>query len=363
MFKKELGNGPHESIPLVYRGVMYLLLPGAAMQAIDATHRRADLGTQASVRRRARQDHRHLRRHGLLDVADGFIVALDARTGAVRWETKTSGRLTSGVIVVEGKVISGPRLQPVGDRLLRCGARREDRQGTVAVLHRGPARTSPAARPGAGARCDACRVDLGTARRATTRRSGSSIWGVANPTPNTRANRHGGNSDAIPTSRAGGPLQQLDHRARHRIPASSRGTTSTCRATTGTRTTPHERTLLRTAVSPDPKFVKWINPDVKQGEQRDVAAMVGEGGGIFALDRGTGQFLWATPFPFDTPNFLISNIDGKTGRVTINENVMFKGPSDRQVICYWNTRSYWPTAYHPAAQRAVRAATSRTAST
>ena len=55
---------------------------------------------------------------------------------------------------------------------------------------------------------------------------------------------------------------------------------------------------------------------MKKGEPRDVAMMVGEGGGIFALDRGTGQFLWATPFPFDTPNFLISNIDGKTGRVT-----------------------------------------------
>ena len=100
-------------------------------------------------------------------------------------------------------------------------------------------------------------------------------------------------------------------------------------------------------MSPDPKFVKWINPDVKKGEPRDVAMMVGEGGGIFALDRGTGQFLWANPFPFDTPNFLISNIDGKTGRVTINKDVTFTGPQDRKVICYWNTRSYWPTAYHP----------------
>ena len=75
--------------------------------------------------------------------------------------------------------------------------------------------------------------------------------------------------------------------------------------------------------------------------------MVGEGGGIFALDRLTGQFLWANPFPFDTPNFLISNIDGKTGRVELNKNVMFTGPQDRKVICYWNTRSYWPTAFHP----------------
>ena len=36
-FKKELPAGPHESIPIVYRGVMYMLLPGNTVQAIDAT--------------------------------------------------------------------------------------------------------------------------------------------------------------------------------------------------------------------------------------------------------------------------------------------------------------------------------------
>ena len=51
---------------------------------------------------------------------------------------------------------------------------------------------------------------------------------------------------------------------------------------------------------------------------------VGEGGGIFALDRATGQFLWANPFPYDAPNFLISNIDGKTGKTTINWDVVLK---------------------------------------
>ena len=75
----------------------------------------------------------------------------------------------------------------------------------------------------------------------------------------------------------------------------------------------HERTLFRTAVSPDPKFVKWINPDIRRGQQRDVMVMVGEGGGMWALDRGNGQFLWASPFPYDTKNFIISSIDVKTG--------------------------------------------------
>ena len=42
--------------------------------------------------------------------------------------------------------------------------------------------------------------------------------------------------------------------------------------------------------------------------------MVGEPGGLWALDRSNGEFLWATPFPYDTPNFILSRIDVETGK-------------------------------------------------
>jgi alcohol dehydrogenase (cytochrome c) len=163
--------------------------------------------------------------------------------------------------------------------------------------------------------------------------------------PNTRAARHGGNTNAIPTH---SPADLYSN--------------STLALTPDTGTLAwyyqhlpgddwdqdytHERTLLRTAIDPDPRYVKWINPRIRRGEQRDVSVMVGEGGGLFVNDRATGEFLWATPFPRDTPDFLIGNIEGN-GRVHLNTNVMFKGPAERHVICFWNTRSYWPTAYHP----------------
>lgn len=39
---------------------------------------------------------------------DSYVIALDARTGKLRWETKADQRgHTSGPIIVEGKVISG----------------------------------------------------------------------------------------------------------------------------------------------------------------------------------------------------------------------------------------------------------------
>ena len=71
---------------------MYLLLPGNAVRAVDAADRRADLGAQAALGR-----ERGRRRSAIYDdmifnsTPDGFIVALDARTGEVRWETKSSG--------------------------------------------------------------------------------------------------------------------------------------------------------------------------------------------------------------------------------------------------------------------------------
>ena len=104
---------------------------------------------------------------------------------------------------------------------------------------------------------------------------------------------------------------------------------------------------MRTAVKPDPAQVKWINPNVKSGETRDIVVAVSEGGGIWALDQHSGQFLWATPWPADVPNFQISNIDVATGRTTINYDAVFKKDGDQTLTCFYNVRSYWSTAYSP----------------
>jgi alcohol dehydrogenase (cytochrome c) len=94
--------------------------------------------------------------------------------------------------------------------------------------------------------------------------------------------------------------------------------------------------------------VKWINPDIPRNQERDVAVTIGEAGGIFVLDRTNGKFLWANPFPSDAPEWGVADIDPKTGKTSINWNLVFKQPGERHIICYWNTRSYWPTAYSPA---------------
>ena len=338
--------GTIEGIPIVYRGVMYIALPGATVWALDATN-----GTLMWEYKRDVQVQSRTKTLAIYDdlvfyaSPDGFIVALDASNGSVRWETKTDGGMTSGPIVVEGKVLTG---RTCGSARANCYVAAHDAKTGkeawrfyTAAGNDDPGGASWAGAPEGGRLASTWGLPGGydPVRRLI-------YWGVANPMPNTRMARHKGDFDAISRS---APADLYSN------------STIALNPDTGTlawyyqhlagddwdEDYTHERTLTRTAVNPDPRFVKWINPDVPRGAQRDVAVMVGEGGGIFTLDRSTGQFLWASPFPFDAPNFLISSIDGRTGKSSLNWELVFKEPGERHVICYWNTRSYWPTAYHP----------------
>ena len=345
VFKKELGTGAQESIPIVHDGVLYVAAPGASVLAVDAAtgetiweHKRPS----GASRTKAIAIYDDMVFYAS---PDGFIVALDARTGLVKWETKSSGSLTSGVIVADGKVLSGRA----------CGTVRDDCYISAHDAATGKEAWRFYTVPAAGEPGDETWGGAPAAGRLSSpwglaggydpvRRL--NFWGIANPMPNTRAARHGGNARAIPLSapadlysnstvalnpNTGKLVWYYQH-----LPGDDWDLDYT-----------NERVLVRTAVRPDPKFVKWINPDIPAGQMRDIALNVGEGGGIWALDRATGQFLWANPFPFDTPEFLISKIDVKTGQTFINENVLVDAPGKRRTVCFWNTKSYWPMAYHP----------------
>jgi alcohol dehydrogenase (cytochrome c) len=346
-----MGPGQTESIPLAYNGVMYVVIPGAAVQALDATS--GDLlweykrKVPTNVALSARTKNLAIYDDIIVYTApDSYVVGLDARTGELRWESKAeeSGH-TSGPLVVDGKAITG---RACNGKWENCFIAAHDVKTGRELwrFHTTPRPGEPGDETWAGA-------DLEKRLASVWGLPGSYdpvrkvlYWGVSNPMPNTRADRHHGNPDAISRSSpsdlysnstlalnpdSGKLLWYYQH-----LPGDDWDEDYT-----------HERTLVRTRVNPDPKYVKWINPEVPKGEERDVAVMVGEGGGIFALDRSNGQFLWATPFPYDTKEFLISNIDVKTGKTYINWDVVLKQPGERHVICFWNTRSYWPTAYHP----------------
>jgi alcohol dehydrogenase (cytochrome c) len=277
---------------------------------------------------------------------DSNVVGLDARTGELRWQSRVDNRgNSSGTIMAGDKVISGGS---------GCGTR------ASCYISAHDARTGKElwkfyTTPAAGEPGGDSWADVPDERRvASTWGSPGAYdpvrdivyYGIANPTPNSRIARHNGNPFAIPTSspsalysnstialdgKTGKLLWYFQH-----LPGDDWDEDWT-----------NERTLIHTKLNPNPQFVKWINPRIKPGEERDTIFAAGESGGIFLLDRLTGEFLWANPFPYDAPNFWLKNVDVNTGKTFLNEDLIFRNKGEEKIICFFNTRSYWPAAYSP----------------
>ncbi|MBI3939779.1 MAG: PQQ-binding-like beta-propeller repeat protein [Acidobacteria bacterium] len=351
-----LAPGTQETIPTVYRGVMYVVSPGGGVHALDATNGDLIWDYRRKLPGDSSPDTARTKSLAIFEdlifytAPDGYIVGLDARTGELRWETKvldykSGAQHTSAPIVVDGKVLSGRSC--FGSRENCFIAAHDARTGKeVWRFYTTPLPGEPGDDSWGGAP-----VDL---RRASTWGLPGSYdpvrklvyWGIANPTPNTRMQRHGGNPDAISRS---APADLYSNSTVALNPATGKlvwyyqhlpGDDWDSDHT-------HERVLLRTPFNPDPAAVKWINPRISRGQERDVSVSVGEPGGIWVLDRATGEFLWATPFPYDVPEFHISKVDLETGKTYINWDRVFKKDGERYLVCFFNTRSYWPTAYHP----------------
>ncbi len=354
-----LPQGVQETVPIVYAGVMYVAQPGASILAVDATngdelwsYRRTI--PAAAVEYVGRAQSARTKNIAIYDdlifypAPDGFLVALDARTGDVRWETQvfepdTQTQHTGGVLVADGKVLTNRTCeQRVGCFISAHDAR------TGEEIWKFYNTAAPGTRDG-----DSW-DDLPLEQRIASSWGlpGSydperklTYWGISNPKPYTRLSRHGsadGTSRTAPADLYSNSTVALDVDTGElawyyqHLPGDDWDLDHL-----------HERTILTTRVDPDPAAVKWINPGIERGEQREAVAAVGEGGGIWLLDRVTGEFLWAMPFPYDVPEFHIADINVETGATTLNWDSVFKQDGDRKVVCYHNTRSFWSTAYDP----------------
>src|SRR5690606_38449086 len=108
-----LRDGVTETVPLVYDGVMYVVTPGASVEALDATtgdqlwkyQRPVSENVGSSARTKSLAIYQDVI---IYTAPDSHVVGLDARTGELRWESRTDSRgHTSGPLVVKGLVISG----------------------------------------------------------------------------------------------------------------------------------------------------------------------------------------------------------------------------------------------------------------
>jgi len=239
--------GTNETIPIVYRGVMYVVSPGAGVVALDASN--GDLiweysreypkemtdfiGRPTAAREKGIAIYEDMI---FFEAPDGFLVALDARSGKPRWESKVQDykeltQSTSAPIVVEGKVITGRT----------C----ETRAGCFIAAHDAKTgkevwkfyNTSAPGEPG-GDSWGNVPVDKRVASSWGLPGSYDSArktlyWAVANPKPYTRLKRHG-NADGTARS-APADLYSNSTLALSRA-ASSSGIISICRATIGIST-------------------------------------------------------------------------------------------------------------------------------
>ena len=357
-WSKGLPQGVTETIPTVYDGVMYVTLPGGNVAALDATtgdtiwrYNRKYKDNRAGAASRSKslaiyQDMVYF------TAPDEMIVALDAKTGALRWEAPTPGRgNTTGAIVVEGKVISSGTCSQ-GTRE-QCNITAHDALTGKLVWKFYIAQAPDDPVPGIAGKHDTWGGLALEQRKVSSwglpgsydAATHTLYWTVANPTPYTRLERHG-SPDAIP-SKAPADLYSNSTLAFDPGTGALKWYYQHLPGDDWDDDMNEERVLLHTRVNPDPAQVRWISPKLTKGEARDIMVGVGEGGGLWALDKNTGEFLWATPFPSDVPNFFLSDIDVNTGATTINRKLVADRPGAQNLVCFFNTRSYWPSAYSP----------------
>ena len=331
VWSRALTDGRQQGTPLAYGGVLYMPNPADVIQAIDAVtgdlvweHRReVPDDIDEYVFNNLWQNNRNIAIYGSLIIdtsVDDHIFALDAATGRMAWETQilnyreNPAMQSSGPIVADGKVISGrscmPAAGPDG-----CVITAHDPQTGEELWRR---RTIP----GPGEPGD---ETWGGVPFEDRKHVGA--WMVPSYDPELNL-VYVGTSVTSPAPKfliGGTDNQHLYHNSTLALDADTGEIVWYYQHLNDHWDLDHpfERLLVDTAVAPDAGAVDWINPRVQPGEVRKVITGIpGKTGVVYTLDRETGEFLWATPTI--TQN-VISHIDGASGAVTENPELVFTG--------------------------------------
>ena len=363
VWSRGLGPGRQQGTPLVRNGVMYMPNPRDLIQAIDAVT--GDLLWQ--YQRDRPDDLADYLIPGLIDhnrniaiydtlifdsTTDDYVIALDATTGEVVWETEVldyrvnPANQTSGPIVADGKVISGRSCDPRGGP-----------HACVIVAHDALSGEELWRRrliPGPGEFGDETWGDVPFEERGHV---GS--WMVPSFDPELNLVYLGTSvTSPAPKFMLGGvDKTHLYHNSTLALNADTGEIVWYYQHLNDSWDLDHpfERLLVDTAVRPDPTAVSWINPRLRPGEERRVLTGIpGKTGVVYTLDRENGEFLWATPTI--TQN-VISGIDGATGAVSENAELVFTAQGQVVLACPhasggkdWEAGAYSPltnTMYMP----------------
>ncbi len=353
VWSRAMTPGSQQATPLAYGGVLYVPNPKDVIQAIDAVtgdliweHRRDVpdgierylLGTLSHVNRNIA-----IYENLIIDTSvDDHVFALDAMTGDQVWETQildyrvNPATQTSGPIIANGKVISGRSCMPAGGPDACVITAHDARTGEELWRRRTiPAPGEPGDETWGGVPFEE-RKHVGTWMVPSYDPELNLIYigtSVTSPAPKFliggNENTHLYHNSTLALDADTGEIVwyyqhlndhwDLDH--------------------------PYERLLVDTVVAPDPAEVSWINPRLQPGERRKVITGIpGKTGVVYTLDRETGEFLWATP---TVGQNLFSDIDGASGEVTENPEVVFGALGQEVMVCPHTAKDWEAGAYSP----------------
>jgi PQQ-dependent dehydrogenase (methanol/ethanol family) len=337
IWTRGIGPGIQEATPLVYRGVMYLPHPSDLIEAMNA----ATGELLWEHKRQWKEDvtkyvlfpsiNRNLAIYGntIIDTsADDFVFGIDATNGKPLFETRildmteSPSQQTSGPIIAKGKIFSGRGCEPRKSAVACVVTAHDARTGKELW------RTNLVPRPGEPG-------DETWGGLPFEQRSHVGSWMVPSYDPDLNM-LYIGTSVTAPAPKfmlAGNDHEYLYHNS-----------TLALNADTGKIVWhyqhlvdhwdfdhPFERLLIDTAVTPSRADVSWINPAIKAGERRKVITGIpGKTGIVYTLDRQTGEFLWAKP---TVRQNVVANIDGATGKVSINPETLFTAVGQQRFVC------------------------------
>ena len=354
VWTRALNAGSQQGTPLAYCGVLYMPNPGDVIQAIDAAtgdliweHRRDlpdDLGEHMGGLATTKRTIAIYDRLLLDTTGDDYLMALDAVTGEMVWETQildytvNPALQTAGPIVAGGKVVSG--------RSCRATATPDACVVTAHDALTGEELWRRRTIPGPGEPGDETWGDVPFERRKHV-----GTWMVPSFDPELNLVYVGTSvTSPAPKFMLGGPeLAHLYHNSTLALDADTGEIAWYYQHLNDDWDLDHpfERLLVDTAVAPDPDAVAWINPRLQPGEERRVMTGIpGKTGVVYTLDRETGEFLWANP---TVAQNVITHIDGATGDVTENAEVIFSALGQELLACpSWAGGKDWEAgAYSP----------------
>ena len=355
VWSRALSAGSQQGTPVVYDGVLYMPNPRDVIQAIDAAtgdmlweyrrERPDDLGEYISPL--LSEAKRNIAIYGNLIIstsADDYAYALDAATGRVVWETQIldykvhPAHQSSGPIVAGGKAVSGRGCMPAGGP-----------EACVIVAHdalTGEEAWRTRLIPGPGEPGDETWGNV-----PFDERSHVGSWVVPSYDPELNL-VYLGTSVTSPAPKFlldGADKKYLYHNSTLALDGDTGAIVWHYQHLNDHWDLDHpfERLLVDTAVAPDPSAVSWINPRLRPGEiRRVVTGIPGKTGVVYTLDRASGEFLWATPTI--TQN-VISSIDGATGAVSENAELVFNSRGQQVLACptYNGGKDWEAGAYSP----------------